>query len=141
MLLLSIEPSRYLDLVRVKAAGHPVRRRAVDELLAGAVDALQNLVQQRLPVLELVLATPEVGAESSALGECVADLAERVGLLVGRHDAAVGEDLGKVGELKLVQRERGGEVAVLAEVGAGAVLAPLVALQLEVGLVAQQRRP
>lgn len=124
----------HLDLVSVIAVVKR-QRRAVDELLAVAVDALPHLGQQR--IAGLVLATLEVGPEPGAPGEGVTDLAERVGLHVGRPDAAVGEDLREVGEP--LQRERGLEVGVLAEVGAGAVLLPLEAPELEVGLF--QRRP
>jgi hypothetical protein len=124
-----------LDLVGTLAVHG---QRAVDEAPPRAVHALVHLEQLRVAVR--VPVALQVGREPGPLGDGVADAAHGVRLGVGRHDARVGEDGREV--VPRLERQRGLEVLVLVQVGAGAVLLPLVAPELEAAPVfARQRAP
>jgi len=112
--------------------------RAVDELLGVAVHALVHLEQLRLAVR--VAVALQVGHEPGALRDGVPDAAHRVRLGVRRHDPGVREDRREV--VLGLERQRAREVVVRLQVGAGAVLLPLVAPELEAApVLARQRRP
>lgn len=112
--------------------------RAVDEVLGLAVHALVHLEQLRLAVR--VAVALEVGREAGPLRDGVPDAVHRVRVGVGRHDPGVREDRREVVPLPELQRAR--EVVVRVQVGAGAVLLPLVAPELEAApVLARQRRP
>lgn len=112
--------------------------RAVDEVLGLAVHALVHLEQLRLAVR--VAVALEVGREAGPLRDGVPDAVHRVSVGVGRHDPGVREDRREVVPRPELQRAR--EVVVRVQVGAGAVLLPLVAPELEAApVLARQRRP
>jgi|UniRef100_A0A804QGB3 hypothetical protein len=112
--------------------------RAVDEVLGLAVHALVHLEQLRLAVR--VAVALEVGREAGPLRDGVPDAVHRVRVGVGRHDPGVREDRREVVPRPELQRAR--EVVVRVQVGAGAVLLPLVAPELEAApVLARQRRP
>ncbi|CAL5084210.1 unnamed protein product [Urochloa decumbens] len=126
-----------LDRVAAALGGH--RQRAVNELLGLLVDALVHLEQLRLAVGAAVAL--EVGLEPGPLRDSLADAAHRVPLRLRRHDPCAGEDLRQV--VRGLDGERAREVVALLQVGAGAVLLPLVAPELEAApaALARQRRP
>ncbi|GJN10931.1 hypothetical protein PR202_ga29079 [Eleusine coracana subsp. coracana] len=124
-----------LDLVAALAVHG---QRAVDELLPRLIHALVHLEQLHLAVR--VAVTLHVGLEPGPFRDGVADAAEEVGLVIRRCDARAGEDGGEV--VLGLERQRGREVVVLVKVGAGAVLLPLVAPELEAApVLARQRAP
>jgi hypothetical protein len=112
--------------------------RAVDGAPAVAADALVHPVQLRL--VALVPVALHAGRGPRRLRHGVADAAQLVRPLPGRHDPGAGQDGGEVEPGLEVQR--GAEVGVLVHAGARAVPAPLVAPQLRrVPVPARQRAP